>query len=166
MRTISWKHSVAALFAIAIFAACSDDTTTPATDGGPDGSTNLCGNKKVDTGEDCDGTVLGKSKTCSDATMGKMTSGTLGCTSKCKIDITKCTGGGGTGGGGGGGTSGTGGGGGTGGGPGGSGGVGKTDAGMDAGPMGKTDAGPGKTDAGPGKTDAGPTPVVDSGAKD
>ena len=153
MRTISWKHSLVALFAVAAFAACSDDTTAPPPgDGGPDAA-NPCGNGKIDKGEDCDGTNL-NSKNCMSASMGTKTGGSLSCSKTCKFDQSKCTGGGGAGGGGGmGGATGTGGSVGTGGGPGGRGGM-KGDAGPDSGDGGGAGGSGGKTDGG-GKTDSG-----------
>src|SRR5437762_7204912 len=109
MRTISWKHSVIALFAVAAFAACSDDTTSnPPADSGVEAG-KKCGNGKLDTDEQCDGTKL-NSKTCSTQTMGMKPSGTLKCKSDCSgFDITGCTSsGGGAGGGAGMGTGGSG----------------------------------------------------------
>src|ERR1041385_7610599 len=146
MRTISWKHSLVALFAVAAFAACSDDTSAPpATDAGDAG--NPCGNGKIDKGEDCDGTKL-NNVTCSSMSMG-MKSGTLKCSKACKFDTSGCTsGGGGAGGGGGMGTGGIVG---TGGSVGGSSGM-KGDAGPDSGDAGGKKDGGGKTDSGGGKT--------------
>jgi hypothetical protein len=113
MRTISWKHPAIALIASAIIAACSSDSSPGSADGGDAGS--LCGNKKVDKGEDCDGTT---SASCMAATMGSKTSGTVSCNPKtCKFDTSKCTTGGTGGSAGAAGTSGTGGSIGTGGGP-------------------------------------------------
>jgi hypothetical protein len=89
MRTISWKHPAIALIASAIIAACSSDSSPGSADGGDAGS--LCGNKKVDKGEDCDGTTTA---TCMVATSGSKMSGTVKCTSKCKFDVSGCTGGG------------------------------------------------------------------------
>jgi hypothetical protein len=47
-----------------------------------------CGNGTIDPGEKCDGTNLNR-QTC--ASLG-FTGGTLGCTSICTFDISKCTG--------------------------------------------------------------------------
>lgn len=48
-----------------------------------------CGNGRIDSGEDCDGTMLG-SATCSSATSGALTEGTLGCAPGCAFDTRGC----------------------------------------------------------------------------
>ena len=90
-----------------------------------------CGNRRIDKGEQCDGSNL-NNETCASATMGARPSGTLKCSRSCKFDTTGCKasgaggagGSGGSGGSGGVSTGGTGGGGTGGGGTGGSGGTG------------------------------------------
>jgi hypothetical protein len=104
MRTISWTHQpLIVLFAAAIAAGCGSDSKPAAsTDAGLSAK---CGNGKLDTGEACDGTLLG-GKTCSTATSGAKTGGTPSCDSTCKLVVTGCTSAAGTGGGGGVGTGG------------------------------------------------------------
>src|SRR4029079_3954689 len=50
-----------------------------------------CGNGFVDHNEMCDGPDLG-GQTCASATLGALPAGTLGCTAKCGLDLTQCTG--------------------------------------------------------------------------
>jgi cysteine-rich repeat protein len=50
----------------------------------------LCGNGMIDGTEQCDDMDLGTA-TCSTATMGAMTTGTLGCQADCTFDTTACT---------------------------------------------------------------------------
>ena len=68
----------------------------------------LCGNGKLDSGEQCDGKKL-NGATCSSATMNARPNGTLSCTNRCRFDTSKCTGSGNGGTGGGPGTGGRGG---------------------------------------------------------
>src|SRR5262249_28971556 len=134
------------------------------------GGGKTCGNKKLDDGEKCDGTLLG-GKNCNTATMGAKTGGTLACKSDCSdFDTSKCTAGSTGGSGGAGGATGGSGNAGSGGSPGGAGGTKGKDAG---GPDATTpDAAPdtgvvteaGKPDSGGSKPDA-TTPTKDA-AKD
>jgi hypothetical protein len=66
------------------YSGCSGTSTST---GGTSTGTTGCGNGKIDAGEQCDGTNLG-GKTC--ASYGYI-SGTLSCTSDCKVTLTKCT---------------------------------------------------------------------------
>jgi hypothetical protein len=104
MRTISWtKQPLIILFATAIAIGCSSSnngTTAQPVEAGA-----KCGDNKVQSPETCDGTASLLGKTCSTATSGAMTTGTISCNpTTCKIDISKCTGGGSGGGTGAGGT--------------------------------------------------------------
>jgi hypothetical protein len=60
----------------------------------------LCGNGKLDSGEQCDGNKL-NGATCGSVTMGSRPNGVLSCSDRCRLDASKCTGSGngGTGGG-------------------------------------------------------------------
>jgi hypothetical protein len=58
-------------------------------EGGTDAG--VCGNSKAEPGEMCDGTDL-KKETCTSATMGVKTGGTLSCTANCTFNVSKCTG--------------------------------------------------------------------------
>ncbi|MBS3085672.1 hypothetical protein J4225_03225 [Candidatus Pacearchaeota archaeon] len=51
-------------------------------------SGNICGNRVIDSGEECDGINL-NSKTCQ--VVGNYTGGSLSCTSSCRFDKTLCT---------------------------------------------------------------------------
>jgi hypothetical protein len=48
-----------------------------------------CGNGRLDSGEDCDGTIFGAIDQCTDYTA--FTGGTLRCTNNCRLDTTQCT---------------------------------------------------------------------------
>src|SRR5262245_37312127 len=102
MRTISWKQPLIALFiGGSIVVACSDDEPAAT----PEEAGSLCGNGKVDKGEDCDTESKDKLPTCAEATMMSKPTGTVKCSSKCAFDTSGCkanaggTGGGGVGGG-------------------------------------------------------------------
>jgi hypothetical protein len=91
-RSQSKRQIVACIFAVALAACGSDDEE--------ESSASLCGNKKKDANEQCDGALL-PADTCAAATMGARTGGTLKCSAGCTFDTTGCTTAGGTGGGGG-----------------------------------------------------------------
>lgn len=55
----------------------------------------MCGNGKIDVGEQCDGAMLGTMGSCMALGMG---TGVLKCTTMCKYDTTMCSGGTSTGG--------------------------------------------------------------------
>lgn len=80
-----------------------ETTTSPVTCGGGS-SSGMCGNGKIDSGEQCDGTMLGATSTCMAMNMGM---GVLSCDPMtCRYDTSMCSGMGMTGGTGGGGTGG------------------------------------------------------------
>lgn len=89
MRMISWtKQPLIILFAAAIAAGCGSDSKSP---GNADaGLAAKCGDKVLDTGEACDGTLLG-GKTCATATSMMGSTGTLKCSATCKLDISGCS---------------------------------------------------------------------------
>jgi hypothetical protein len=91
-RSQSKRRIFAAMFAVALSACGSDDDSET--------TASLCGNKKIDAKEVCDGSVP-QGQTCASATMGARPGGVLACSVGCTFDTTKCTGSGGTGGGGG-----------------------------------------------------------------
>jgi len=64
-------------------AGCSDDDN-----GGNNNNSTLCGNGKIDTGEECDGAEL-DGKTCLDPSIGG-TGGVLQCDSSCHFDTSHC----------------------------------------------------------------------------
>lgn len=78
-------------FAIAlVLAACGGEDTGSGGSGGGGGGTasSLCGNGKVDEGEECDGDV--GDLTCADVDPERET-GTPTCDASCKIDASSCT---------------------------------------------------------------------------
>jgi hypothetical protein len=107
------RSSGLAAVTVALFIGCGGRIEADyASDAGSDAASSKCGNGRIDTGEDCDGTHLGGA-TCSSATMNSRPTGQLSCSKQCKLDTDGCTGSGGPGTGGGtgtGGRSGTGGG--------------------------------------------------------
>lgn len=88
MRTISWtKQPLIILFAAAIAAGCGSDSKPAAS--ADAGLSKKCGDGVIDTGEECDKTALG-GKNCSTALMSGST-GTLTCSSTCKLVTTACS---------------------------------------------------------------------------
>jgi hypothetical protein len=67
---------------LAAAADCLDDLATCEQD-------LQCGNGAIDGSEDCDAAMLGGA-TCSSATGGTLTYGTLGCTGDCQLDTSAC----------------------------------------------------------------------------
>lgn len=86
--------SVSALVLVGLLGACSaqDDSTGESTDFAKPGGS-LCGNGRIDSGEQCDGRDLG-GETCDSVTMGDAPEGRLACTKRCKFNTRGCSGGG------------------------------------------------------------------------
>lgn len=55
------------------------------------GRKGACGNGMLESNEECDGKLFRTPLTCSSASMGQYSGGTLRCTSKCTMDMSGCT---------------------------------------------------------------------------
>jgi len=96
LRALSRICGVGLLLGGTAFVACGGTVTTEHNgSGGSGGGSGKCGNGVIDDGEVCDVKLGGQ--TCSTATAGSRTSGTLKCSASCTFDISACTSGGSSG---------------------------------------------------------------------
>ncbi len=75
--------SMAALASVLSLIGCAEGTIDDADTGGG----NTCGNGAIDTGEACDGTLLGGATCLAEGFDG----GALSCTASCRLDTSQCT---------------------------------------------------------------------------
>ena len=101
MNSVLLRSAGLAAVTLSLFFGCGGRMEAEYEEVGDDGGpvSPLCGNGKLDPGEQCDGNKL-NGATCGSATMNARPNGTLACSSRCVLDTRGCTGSGtGTGGG-------------------------------------------------------------------
>lgn len=99
MNSVLLRSAGLAAVALSLFFGCGGRMEAEYEDDGGEVSP-LCGNGRLDPGEQCDGSKL-NGATCGSATMNARPNGKLACTNRCRLDTRGCTGSGvgGTGGG-------------------------------------------------------------------
>lgn len=100
MNSVLLRAAGLTALALSLFFGCGGRNEAEYADAGADAGSALCGNGKIDPGEQCDGSHLNGAN-CSSATMNARPNGELACGSRCKFDTSGCrgAGAGGTGGG-------------------------------------------------------------------
>lgn len=105
MKRFRWLLGAAFAASLLFVASCGDDDSGNTGDGGSDGGRSdgsvldsgggggsaKCGNGVAEGDELCDGKDL-RSQTCTSATMGAMSGGTLACKTNCTFDVSACAG--------------------------------------------------------------------------
>jgi hypothetical protein len=104
LKPSRWLLNAAFAGSLLFVASCGDDDSGNTGDGGSDGGSSdastpdsggggsgKCGDGVAQGDELCDGSDL-RHQTCTSATMGAMSSGTLRCKTNCTFDVSACSG--------------------------------------------------------------------------